>query len=839
MPVRELREDEEVLPLEPAQAGGRAKVRELQPDEEVLPLSPDPLSQMNVPEERAGSGAATPLFAAQAPLAEPSEGPTLTEIARRAGVGTEGLTAGERLNLNFGLPLAAGEPDKEARLVRQVVSESRGLPPEQVETRVGPETGRLEFRVGDEQNFNLVNEPGGSFADVAAAAPEIGQMILEVTAGVGGGAVGALSGNLGAAGVGATLAESLASGVLTLQRLREANERFDLGFDDEEIREMAATRAGLAAGGGALGGIANNLGRRLLTRLAGGRLPSRLAEVASPEELETGLRQQRLELEAGARGTGAEVPEVTAGQALRGVNPRASEELMTAEQRLRQVAGAEADPLRQIQEQQNRFRRVLGEERIGTGPTLRARQRQAEAGVEAVSDEPSMAGRTAQEEFGVARENFRRAAGERIDELTANAEATASLTSVRRLGRDIRKKIRPGLLRSLPEETQERLGFKRGTKETRPSRQSLRAIATDLQEVRALERDLPVGSPQRRRLGELKAALTETRQEAAREAGVADDLIRADREFREQVDQFDRSFLGTVLRKDEVGNFVFDGDEVIRKALRNPGQIGDLITALKNPDVPLKAPEAAREAVERGRRAMQRGLAGQVTREAEVDGVVSPGRLRSILRRLRGAKSSLSRKQRESIDELENAILARDIYSRVTTRQRGRDFGGVVDPAKLTKLIEDSDVVDVAREKFGRDYVEGLEALNSALKAVDTRTIEDVDAFLASEVSRGVRGLEGFGRFLRVPFAPLTMRGRALTATVGVLQEEARRGLAEALSDPDKLQLLLRLKRSTPTSETATAVAGALGMPHFAEFLGARRTEDERRERSPEGQRVR
>lgn len=66
-------------------------------------------------------------------------------------------------------------------------------------------------------------------------------------------------------------------------------------------------------------------------------------------------------------------------------------------------------------------------------------------------------------------------------------------------------------------------------------------------------------------------------------------------------------------------------------------------------------------------------------------------------------------------------------------------------------------------------------------------------------------------RFMRVPFPPLTKRGRALTAVLGANSEKWDRIIAKAFADPDTLRLLTEARNAGIKSRKFVALMSAIG----------------------------
>lgn len=109
---------------------------------------------------------------------------------------------------------------------------------------------------------------------------------------------------------------------------------------------------------------------------------------------------------------------------------------------------------------------------------------------------------------------------------------------------------------------------------------------------------------------------------------------------------------------------------------------------------------------------------------------------------------------------------------------------------------------------FGKQWRKDFDLLRQAASfaAPGARAATD----LATQSARSPV-LAMVSRFMRVPFPPLTKRGRALTAVLGANSEKWDKLIAKALADPDTLRLLTEARNAGINSRKFVALMSAIG----------------------------
>ncbi len=273
-------------------------------------------------------------------------------IAARHGIKAEGASTAARAVIGVlpRLETALGP-------IRDILEKVEGVPIKG--TRVGPETGKIEFRQEGSDQWELLDKPSPELADFIATIPDLGRIAAEVFAGVGGGLLGVASGNPLAVGVGAVGAEATASAASVITRLYGLQVA---GFDvpDELIVQEAISAFGTTAAFGGVGGVVLPALFRKIT----GKLPKALRKFATDEVL-TAVEQGENISES------SRIP-FSVGQATRDIEP----ELLTAEEQLIRM-GEEGRGLFNIRGSQNI---ALGEKTAALGPQASTGQKREALG---------------------------------------------------------------------------------------------------------------------------------------------------------------------------------------------------------------------------------------------------------------------------------------------------------------------------------------------------------------------------------------------------------------------------------------------------------------------------
>lgn len=116
-----------------------------------------------------------------------------------------------------------------------------------VEVRVGPDTGELEYLNPETNMYSLVNKPGVDFGDIAGSAGDAMVIIPDIAATIG---VGIVTGGTGAIPAGAAAA---AAGEYSRLKLGQKLYGINKNVSDKEIFNKARNAAGLSLAGGYAG----------------------------------------------------------------------------------------------------------------------------------------------------------------------------------------------------------------------------------------------------------------------------------------------------------------------------------------------------------------------------------------------------------------------------------------------------------------------------------------------------------------------------------------------------------------------------------------------------------
>lgn len=174
---------------------------------------------------------------------------------------------------------------------------------------------------------------------------------------------------------------------------------------------------------------------------------------------------------------------------------------------------------------------------------------------------------------------------------------------------------------------------------------------------------------------------------------------------------------------------------------------------------------------------------------------------------------------RTSLPKTERALFDRALATEI--RSELVDSRGRVVPEKIDRFLE-SQASRASRSVFGKVYLSNLRTLRdfARLRQPVTARAADrpIDETLAQTFQLGIGGAEGLQKFLRVPFPPLSVRGRALTATLGQLQEKGQQQLAEILADPQRFADLRRLLSTDFYSRNFDKIAARLGLASIIQF---------------------
>jgi len=795
---------------------------------------------------------------------------------------------------------AALEPEEQARIVRNALGED-------YEVRVGPDTGELEYKTKDQDQFALVNPPGFNLSDLAAAGPESGRLGLGVVGGLGGLKAGATTGNPLLAGAGTTIGVAVGEGTgakVSLERAREQGYLPEI--TDEEITARSLERGLEAAIWTAGGGVIARGTRQLLARQLGAS-PEVVEALANTANVDEAFERAR-DLKTRAKGaTGEDLP-MTAGQAAD------SPEMRIAERTAARQGGGEQ--LTDIFEGQRRFQENLERQTLGTPvtPDERARvaqtfERKAKEDVDrleartesAVSPLRERAGATPERAAAIARgeivlgrrQLFNEEFASRYQTLFGNEALTeADLAPLRQTAENLRdqrgQKILPSLSltdqKVLKEAEQAGLtidseltlnsnNLLEWTNKLTSENASLTEVQNALVDIRReLRRPGIVDDPQKASiLRELESSLEGIRSRAVGPQK-QQQLAELDAEYARASADYNQSFVDefTTLRAD--GTPVVTSDTAFERIVRSPEEADTFVEAMG------RLPTGGEALTQ-----FRRGVISHVLDKSTKNGEISEAALR---RYLDGPKRrALSRifegediaEQFDSVADAAKAVRERrnqyQAASRVTDRILGESFvspnkianevyakiddltperigtvrsalpkserglfdralatevrnelvdsNGRIQPNKIDNFLQ-SNGSRVARSVFGDVYLSNLRTLRDVAQLRQPVTEQTAGRPINEQLSqifqRGIGGAEGMQKFLRVPFPPLSVKGRALTATLGQLQERGQRQLVEILSDPSRFNDLRRLLSTDFYSRNYDKIAARVGLSSLVQF---------------------
>jgi len=174
---------------------------------------------------------------------------------------------------------------------------------------------------------------------------------------------------------------------------------------------------------------------------------------------------------------------------------------------------------------------------------------------------------------------------------------------------------------------------------------------------------------------------------------------------------------------------------------------------------------------------------------------------------------------RNSLPQSEIALFDRALASEI--RKDLLDSNGQISPQKIDDFLQ-SQGSRAAASVFGDVYLSNLGTLRDVARLRQRVTPDtagrSIDETLAQTFQRTTGGAEGLQKFLRIPFPPLSAKGRALTATLGQLQENGQRQLAEILGDPERFRDLRRLLSTDFYSRNYDKIAARLGLSSLVQF---------------------
>ena len=289
------------------------------------------------------------------------------------------------------------------------------------------------------------------------------------------------------------------------------------------------------------------------------------------------------------------------------------------------------------------------------------------------------------------------------------------------------------------------------------------------------------------------------------------------------------SILGTIQRRfvnDETGRI---DPNRLRTFLRNNKDSLEVLFKGR-PEIVGSLSDARRAAVKLGE--AEKTMTSLLNRMEKLVGLrtADPARLASEVLSNMGPRDAqiVRRLLPESRRGLFDRSLATNVRDSVT------DSRGRLSADSIDQFLR-SDQSLLTKSVLGDSFNENLGLVRDVLRVVNRDLEKPVPLDLSTMFARAQPGLQGIMRFARVPFAPLSARGRAFTASMGVASEGTQRALAKAMADPEKIALLADLNKVTLGSKAAEKILGRLGMEPFLELVQDDPLQGEPVEQTPRG----
>lgn len=503
----------------------------------------------------------------------------------QGGVSGEGAPPSARLAEGFG-----NDPRK------TVEAGLRNVYGKKVETRMGGDTGRLEFKNPLNGKWTLVNPPGVDLGDIASLAGEALVATGETAGGVAGSAVSPVVGTTAGIAGGAFIGE--------LARLSIGKKMGVHDMSDDDMIREAGIRAGIAGVGGIVFERLVKLGQVFLAGSVSG---------VSEKTAVKAAKEKAGELSSQVRGvTGKDFPQ-TSGQALN------DPDMLGAESNVSRRPGGESvtsvlreqkDVLKDIEDEiQAPFVASRSDEGIAEDIQSVAR-RGPNKGKQTAAEQTEAARKTAESEFQRVQNNLISTRGEitteeasvlareaiqtgrdtvrdrlkaRYANLNAEAgDAVVNLGPFRETAQKWKKTLDDDILPSLVEEDQ-RLVSEAVSGENASFSSVQRALSALRTELRLARK----GVSARKDVGaiqELHDSLLISRNKALESRPdlkkMIDDLEASYARSKELID---RSMIGDIIKKKEGGGYVLRDDLVIKRILQNPSGAKQIASVISDP----------------------------------------------------------------------------------------------------------------------------------------------------------------------------------------------------------------------------------------------------------------
>lgn len=401
---------------------------------------------------------------------------------------------------------------------------------------------------------------------------------------------------------------------------------------------------------------------------------------------------------------------------------------------------------------------------------------------------------------------------------------------------------------------------------------TLEEVINDLSNINETLRRGDLTPKQKRVLGALGGAL---RQDMVRSLRKLDpelltELLRNNAEFAAVKKSFERGIIGRILKKtperEGGGEFIIKDQSVIPTVLGNPRQAASVVSILE------KAGNAGPRALNILRQGVldwiQENPKKFVSKENSLKEILSKRQFDAIkkAKTAREGVIALQNLEKETVRQInketdlklasmspDNMVAelftppnfvsfrrARDILAKQAP-ERLPEFDGAVKKFVMKKLSPNGQVpttrtIDSILDPpqgqslqahlklvFGDDYMRKLRIIRNFQSRRRGTLIQAADqgqgavGDIASTFN-DQNALRGLFRFSRVLAPPLSVRGRAFTAVLGIGRENAQRELVNAFVDPAKIDAMVKLGKIHWRSKLAATQLSILGLGHLQEI---------------------
>jgi hypothetical protein len=343
-------------------------------------------------------------------------------------------------------------------------------------------------------------------------------------------------------------------------------------------------------------------------------------------------------------------------------------------------------------------------------------------------------------------------------------------------------------------------------------------------------------------------------------------IASVDADYRAAKQAIDRSLIGEIVKKAEGGGYALRDDQIVNRILQNPsgakaiasvvndpqyaafaearepirkGLLGKWAEAVTSPETGEVSPVANANFLRKNRATLE-----QFFSPAEIDRLKIPGeaarKLKMMETREANVVADINKSFGMKLDGFDSAEVVDKTWqsSRIGDVRRIKRIAGEKSPqwqsyraaamqklwnetstwddvagayrvtaADLSKRLEGRETA-LLRETFGDEFVGNLRILRDTIRAVEPAAGPGGE--LAAKI--GGRGqASALRHFARVYTGNFTPTGRVLTGVIKIRGKAAERKLVDALSDPERLAELIKLRTMKPNDKRAAAILGGAG----------------------------